>query len=61
MANLSALRAIAELNKVEDLNQNGELVKSEQNNMKILLFGFGFKSSQIINLLPEDKNCEFKG
>ena len=54
-SNISALRALAELNKIaEARNSNSEPAPAEQK-PKFSLFGFGFTSSRAEDVPPEEK------
>lgn len=60
MSNISALRALAEFNKVEaSRNENSEVV-SQEKKPRFLLFGFGFSSSRAEDVPPEEKGFDVK-
>ncbi len=60
MSNISALRALAEFNKVEASGNENAEVASPEKKTKFSLFGFGFISSRVDDIPPEEKGFDIK-
>jgi len=63
MTNISAMKALAELNKVEaSRNQNVAENNAPQKSTGFSLFGFGFKNQAVNpdNIPPEEKGFNMK-
>ncbi len=59
-SNISALRALAELNKVEAARNQSTDNAQQENKPKFSLFGFGFKAPSAEDIPPEEKGLNLK-
>ena len=62
MTNISAMRALAELNKLEELRNSETQAKPANNKFSFSLFGFGFtgNAQEVEDIPPEDKSFNKK-
>lgn len=62
MTNISAMRSLAELNKLQEARTSVNQPQANENKFKFSLFGFGFGSQNNTpeEILPEEKGFSHK-